>query len=182
MTTMLGVLAMVLWATVACADISPMANFNLDEMKGKWYSLGIATNADWFTTHKADMKIGTVQMVPTADGDLQMTLAFLRENGACFEKSILAKKTATSGCFFHHCDRWESDNNICVTDAKFDEFAIMHVAKTKNGQPSVLTKLYGRTTDLSKDVEEKFKKFSLESGIEAENILILPPNGECGDK
>ncbi|PWS22592.1 hypothetical protein DKP78_17585, partial [Enterococcus faecium] len=39
--------------------------------------------------------------------------------------------------------------------------------------------LYGRSADLNPELLEKFKQFSLESGIAPENIAILPPNGEC---
>lgn len=35
----------------------------------------------------------------------------------------------------------------------------------------------GRNTTVTEDLVEKFKTFSLDTGILEENILILPPNG-----
>lgn len=43
------------------------------QMSGKWYIIGMATNAEWFVSHKANMKMGTAMLVPTEDGDLDLT-------------------------------------------------------------------------------------------------------------
>lgn len=42
-------------------------------MGGKWYLIGFATNAEWFVSHKADMKMGTAMLVATAEGDLDIS-------------------------------------------------------------------------------------------------------------
>lgn len=44
-------------------------------MAGKWYVAGFATNADWFVNKKSEMKMGTAMMMPTAEGDLNFSLA-----------------------------------------------------------------------------------------------------------
>lgn len=44
-------------------------------MAGKWYLVGFASNAEWFVNHKSEMKMGTVMMTPTAEGDLNFSLA-----------------------------------------------------------------------------------------------------------
>lgn len=44
-------------------------------MGGKWYVAGFATNADWFVNKKSEMKMGTAMMTPTAEGDLNLSLA-----------------------------------------------------------------------------------------------------------
>ncbi|KAK9960091.1 hypothetical protein ABG768_010167 [Culter alburnus] len=66
-----------------------------------------------------------------------------------------------------------------VVDAIFDEYAIVHVIKTKEGKSEVLNKLHSRTTKITEDLKEKIKQFSLDTGILEENIAILPMNGEC---
>jgi len=47
-------------------------------MGGKWYLIGFATNAKWFVSHKADMKMGTAVLVATEDGDLDLSYANLK--------------------------------------------------------------------------------------------------------
>lgn len=44
-------------------------------MAGKWYVVGFATNADWFVNKKSEMKMATAMMTPTAEGDLNFSLA-----------------------------------------------------------------------------------------------------------
>lgn len=47
-------------------------------MAGKWYVSGFATNAQWFVSHKAEMKMGTVLLTPTEGGDLNFSYATLK--------------------------------------------------------------------------------------------------------
>lgn len=44
-------------------------------MAGKWYLVGFASNAEWFVSRKSEMKMGTVMIRPTAEGDLNFSLA-----------------------------------------------------------------------------------------------------------
>ena len=44
-------------------------------MAGKWWVVGFATNAKWFMSRKAGMKMGTSMMLPTAEGDLDISCA-----------------------------------------------------------------------------------------------------------
>lgn len=52
--------------------------FFIFKIAGKWYIAGMASNADWFVTHKADMKMGTAVLVATAEGDLDFSYASLK--------------------------------------------------------------------------------------------------------
>ncbi|KAG7253151.1 hypothetical protein CRUP_015660 [Coryphaenoides rupestris] len=63
----------------------------------------------------------------------------------------------------------------------YDEYALIYNLKMKGGVPTVLNKLYGRASQLNPQMLERFRQFSLESGILPENIAILPQNGECPD-
>lgn len=44
-------------------------------MAGKWYLVGFASDAAWFVGKKSEMKMGTVIMTPTAEGNLNFSLA-----------------------------------------------------------------------------------------------------------
>ncbi len=48
-------------------------------MEGKWYLFAFATNAERFVTRlKADLKMATAIMVPTEDGDLDLSYSHLK--------------------------------------------------------------------------------------------------------
>ncbi|KAG5268128.1 hypothetical protein AALO_G00208550 [Alosa alosa] len=175
----LQLLGVLLCSAFTFAEVMPMAHFDLQQMAGKWYMVGFATNAQWFVNHKASMKMGNAILTPTAGGDLDLTYANLNSDGSCWRMTHLAKKTETPGRFTFRSQRWNNDNDMRVVDAKYDEFALVYTVKTKDGVSEVLNKLYGRSADLSPELLEKFKQFSLETGIAPENVAILPPNGEC---
>ncbi|XP_051969790.1 lipocalin-like [Xyrauchen texanus] len=180
-TVVLKLVCALLCAVFASAEVMPMTDFELEKMGGKWYLIGFATNAKWFANHKADMKVGTAMLLPTEDGDLDLSYANLKDDGSCWRMTHLAKKTEIPGRFVFYSQRWENDNDMRVVDAKYDEYAIIHTIKTKADVSEVLNKLYSRTAEITEDLKEKFRQFSLDTGILEENIAILPPNEECSD-
>ncbi|XP_016330883.1 lipocalin-like [Sinocyclocheilus anshuiensis] len=181
-TVVLKSLCILLCAVFISAQVMPMPDFDLEKMGGKWYLVGFATNAERFVTHlKADMKMATAVMVPTEDGDLDLSYSHLKSDGSCFRMHHLAKKTEIPGRFVFDNELWGNFNDMRVVDAKFDEYAIVHTIKTKEGESEILNKLHTRTRKITDDLKEKFKQFSLDTGILEENIAILPMNGECSD-
>ncbi|XP_055791320.1 lipocalin-like [Salvelinus fontinalis] len=180
MTTMLlRALGALLCSLVVTAEVLPQGDFNLQGVAGKWYLIGFATNAQWFVSHRASMKMGTAMLTPTVEGDLDMAYASLNTDGSCWRMNHLAEKTNLPGKFIFKSQRWNNENDMRVVDVKYDEYALIHTIKTKGGVSTVLNKLYARGTDLSPDLLQKFKQFSLDTGILPENIAILPKNDEC---
>ncbi|KAI7792801.1 lipocalin-like isoform X1 [Triplophysa rosa] len=179
MSVVLKMMCVLLCAVFVSAEVMPMTDFDLEKVGGKWYLVGFATNAKWFATRKASMKMGTSMLTPTMDGDLDLNSASLKDDGSCWRMNFLAKKTETPGHFVFYSQRWGNDNDMRVVETKYDEYAIIHTIKTKGGVSDVLNKLYSRTATIAEDLVEKFRKFSLDTGILEENIVMLPPNGEC---
>ncbi|KAA0704792.1 Lipocalin Precursor [Triplophysa tibetana] len=179
MSVELKMMCVLLFAVFVSAEHLSMTDFDLEKMSGKWYIIGMATNAEWFVSHKANMKMGTAVLVPTEDGDLDLSYTNMNENGSCWRMNHLANRTETPGRFVFTSQRWGNDNDMRVVDARFDEYAFIHTIKTKGGVSDLLNALYGRNTTVTEDLVEKFKTFSLDTGILQENILILPPYEEC---
>ncbi|XP_072546581.1 lipocalin-like [Salminus brasiliensis] len=178
-TTMLGMLGVFLCVLAVRANVMPLAHFDVQKVEGKWYLVGFATNANWFVSHKADMKMGTAILTPQPNGDLQMDYSSLKSDGSCWKMNHLATKSDTPGQFVYRSQRWENDNDMRVVDVKYDEYALIHTIKTKAGSSYVLNKLYSRTQDPSQEVLKKFTTLSLEQEILPENIVILPKAEEC---
>ncbi|KAM8823779.1 prostaglandin D2 synthase b, tandem duplicate 1 [Spinachia spinachia] len=176
--TLLRMLAALMCVMGACAQVE---DFDLEKMAGKWYIVGLASNAQWFVDQKAEMKMGTTVVVPTADGDLDLTYANLQANGTCWRMTHLAKKTDTPGRFTFHSQTWNNDNDMRVVDVVYDDYALVHTIKTKEEAVDVLNKLYSRTPQVSDVLLQKFTQLSLDNGILADNIAILPLNGECAE-
>uniref|UniRef100_A0A8D0AD32 Zgc:153704 n=1 Tax=Sander lucioperca TaxID=283035 RepID=A0A8D0AD32_SANLU len=175
MTLLLAVLGAVLCSLTVSSEVVPQADFNIQGMAGKWYLIGFATNAQWFINHRTSMKMGMATLTPTADGDLEISYASLNSDGSCWRMNNLAKKTDVPGKFTY--TSWGNINDMCMVDVKYDEYALTHIIKNMGNVPTVVNKLYGRGVDLSADLMEKFRQFSLETGILLENIAFLPKNG-----
>uniref|UniRef100_A0A671MIG3 Lipocalin-like n=1 Tax=Sinocyclocheilus anshuiensis TaxID=1608454 RepID=A0A671MIG3_9TELE len=107
-TVVLKMLCILLCAVFASADVMPMTDFDMEKIGGKWYLIGFATNAKWFVSHKADMTMGTAMMVPTEDGDLDLSYTNLKSDGSCWRMTHLAKKTETPGRFVFYSQRKSS--------------------------------------------------------------------------
>ncbi|XP_041947474.1 lipocalin-like [Alosa sapidissima] len=177
-TTTLGVLGFILltFMSISNGEILPQADFNLQGMSGKWYLIGFATNAPWFVARKNIMKMSTVQMTPMANGGLTIDHSSINADGSSFKITHNAKPSNMPGRFTFRSDRAEGDNDMRVVQVNYDEFALIHTIKTKSGAVTILNKLYGRTSDQSSDVLQRFRSWSLECGILPENIVIFPKN------
>ncbi|XP_073682699.1 lipocalin-like [Garra rufa] len=173
-TVALKTMCVLLCAVCISAQVMPMPDFDLEKMGGKWYLVGFATNVKHY---KDEMKMATATMVPTEDGDFNLSYSHLNGDGSCFRMHNLAKKTEVPGRFVFYNKIWGNSNDMHVVDAKFDEYAFVHTIKTKGGESEILNKLHTRTTNVTDDLMEKFKQFSLDTGILEENIAILPMNG-----
>ncbi|XP_071775603.1 lipocalin-like [Centroberyx gerrardi] len=179
--TLLRMLAALLCTLAACADIVPIKDFNLGKMAGKWYMVGFATNAQWFVNNKAGMKMGTAILVPTAGGDLDLSYANLNADGTCWRMTHLAKKTDTPGRFTFHSQAWNNENDMRIVEVQYDDYALVHTIKSKDGVSEVLNKLYSRSPEASATLQQRFTQFSQETGILPDNIAILPKNAECSE-
>eukprot|EP00064_Thunnus_orientalis_P011887 superscaffoldBa00001764_g11919 len=177
--TLLRMLATLMCVLAACAEVMPVKDFDLGKFGGKWYIVGFATNAQWFVDHKADMKIGTAVIVPTAGGDLDLSYANLNPDGTCWRMTHMAMKTDTPGRFTFHSQIWKNDNDMRIVDIVYDDYALVHTIKTKDGVSEVLNKLYSRAPESSATLQQRFRQFSMETGILPDNIVILPKNAEC---
>uniref|UniRef100_UPI0037E98D38 lipocalin-like n=1 Tax=Semicossyphus pulcher TaxID=241346 RepID=UPI0037E98D38 len=177
MTLLLTLLGAVLCTMTVSSEVLPQADFNVQGMAGKWYLVGFATNAEWFVSHKNSMKIGTAMFTPTADGDLDISHASLNADGSCWRLNNLAKKADMPGKFTY--SSWGNQNDMRMVEVKYDEYALTHTMKSKAGESTAVNKLYSRGIDVNPVLLEKFRQFSLETGILPENIAILPKNAEC---
>ncbi|KAM4606601.1 lipocalin-like [Polymixia lowei] len=176
--TLLGLLG-VLGALAVCAEVMPVQDFSLEKVTGKWYMVGLATNSLWFVNQKAAMKMGTATLAPTVTGDLDISYANLNADGTCWRMTHLAKKTETPGRFTFRSHTWNNDNDMRIVDIVYNDYALVHTIKTKDGVSEILNKLYSRTPEVSDALQQKFTQFSLDAGIRPENIVILPRNADC---
>ncbi|KAK5877445.1 hypothetical protein CesoFtcFv8_024948 [Champsocephalus esox] len=179
MRNTLMMLVALMCALTVCADITPAADFDLQKMSGKWYTVALASNAQWFVNNKAVMKTGTAVIVLTEGGDMDLTFASLKDDGSCFRATHTAQKTETPGRFTFHSQVWNNDNVMTIVEVVYDDYALVLTIKTKEEVSEASVAVYSRTPESSEVVQQKFTQLALEAGVLPDNAVILPQNAEC---
>ncbi|KAI4792292.1 hypothetical protein KUCAC02_033473 [Chaenocephalus aceratus] len=179
MRNTLMMLVALMCALTVCADITPAADFDLQKMSGKWYTVGLASNSQWFVNHKAGIKTGTVVIVLTEGGDMDLTYASLKDDGSCFRPIQSAQKTETPGRFTFHSQVGINDNVVTIVEVVYDDYALVHIIKTKEEVSEASVAVYSRTPESSEVVQQKFTQLALEAGVLPDNAVILPQIAEC---
>uniref|UniRef100_A0A3Q0QRR5 Zgc:153704 n=1 Tax=Amphilophus citrinellus TaxID=61819 RepID=A0A3Q0QRR5_AMPCI len=138
---------------------------------GKWYHIGLATNAERYVSRRGKINMGTYVITPLPNGDLDFY------NGTCRKMDKVANKTDVPGKYRSISRRTGHLSVLSIVDVKYDEYALTHAVNTKENDTYIVNKLYGRDADLSAEVQEKFRQFSLQTGVLPENVMFFPKSG-----
>ncbi|CAI9599492.1 unnamed protein product, partial [Staurois parvus] len=160
------------------ADVPLQPDFQDNKIIGQWYGIGVASNSAWFKDKKQFLKMCTTVITPTADGNLDVVATYPKQD-RCEKKSMTYIKTEQPGRFLSKSPRYGSDHVISVIETNYNEYTLMHTLKTKGSEVNTVVSLFGRTPNLSLELQEKFKQTAKEYGLTDENILILPQTDKC---
>ncbi|XP_030317248.1 lipocalin [Calypte anna] len=178
-STLLSVLGLtLLGALQALGDIPVQSDFQQDKFTGRWYTVGLASNSNWFKEKKHLMKLCTTDISATADGNLEVTSTYPKGD-ECVKRNSLYTKMEQPGQFSYTSSRWGSQHDIRVVETNYKEYALVASQITKNTGSSTMVLLYSRTKELSPERLERFTQFSKEQGLTDEEILILPYTDKC---
>uniref|UniRef100_A0A8C5TTP2 Prostaglandin-H2 D-isomerase n=1 Tax=Malurus cyaneus samueli TaxID=2593467 RepID=A0A8C5TTP2_9PASS len=204
-STLLSILGLALLGTLHAQDSIPVqADFQQDKLTGKWYSIGLASNSNWFKEKKHLMKMCTTVISATADGNLEVTpptpiqalgsgggegvlgvgtgalpAAVLPRGDECVTRNSVYTKTEQPGLFSYTSPRWGSNHKIHVVETNYEEYALVATQISKSTGSSTMVLLYSRTKELSPKRLERFTQFSRERGLTDDEILILPQTDKC---
>ncbi|XP_008938416.1 PREDICTED: lipocalin-like, partial [Merops nubicus] len=110
-------------------------------LTGRWYSIGLASNANWFKEKKHVMKMCTTDISATADGNLEVTSTYPKGD-KCEKRNSLYTKTEQPGRFRYTSPRWGSNHDIRVVETNYDEYALVATQISKSTGPSTMVLLY----------------------------------------
>ncbi|NWH61868.1 LIPO protein, partial [Geococcyx californianus] len=176
--SLLAVLGLALLGALHAQDTIPVqSDFQQDKLMGKWYSIGLASNSNWFKEKKHLMKMCTTIISAAADGNLEVTSTYPKGD-QCERRNSLYTKTEQPGRFSYTSPRWGSNHNIRVVETNYDEYALVATQISKSTGSSTMVLLYSRTKQLSPERLDRFTQFSKEQGLTDDEILILPRTGE----
>uniref|UniRef100_A0A674H4W7 Prostaglandin-H2 D-isomerase n=1 Tax=Taeniopygia guttata TaxID=59729 RepID=A0A674H4W7_TAEGU len=153
-------------------------SFTSSMLTGRWYSIGLASNSNWFKEKRHLMKMCTTIISTTAEGNLEVTSTYPKGD-QCVTRNSLYTKTEQPGRFSYTNPRWGSTHNVHVVETNYEEYALLATQISKGTGSSTMVLLYSRTKELSPRRLEMFTQFSREQGLTDDEILILPQTDKC---
>ncbi|XP_062361649.1 lipocalin-like isoform X1 [Cinclus cinclus] len=115
--TPLSILALALLGTLHAQDSIPVqADFQQDKLTGRWYSIGLASNSNWFKEKRHLMKMCTTIISATAEGNLEVTSTYPKGD-QCVMRNSLYTKTEQPGRFSYtsprECPTFKGEPQTC---------------------------------------------------------------------
>ncbi|XP_075435226.1 lipocalin-like [Ascaphus truei] len=175
----LGLVALfALCAVCAQSDIPVQPDFQDDKIVGKWYSIALASNFDWFLPNKQNMKMYTAVLTSTADGNFE-GVSIHPNSDRCEKKTLKYFKTDQPGRLHTEIQRSGQDIDVRFVETNYEEYAMMSMRNTNGPDVYTSVTLFGRGKELRPELLTKFRNFSLEQGLGEENIRIMPQTDQC---
>lgn len=152
----------------------------LPQFLGRWFSVGLASNASWFLEKKAVLSTCKTMVVPTEDSDLNLTSTFLRKN-QCETRTMLLRRAGTPGSYSYRSPHWGSTYSVSVVETNYEEYALLFTQGAKGpGQEFRMAALYSRAlAPLKAELQEKFSAFCKSQGFTEDSIVFLPQTDKC---
>ncbi|KFW82743.1 Lipocalin, partial [Manacus vitellinus] len=172
--TLLSVLGLALLGVLHAQDSIPIqADFQQDKLTGRWYSIGLASNSNWFKEKRHLMKMCTTIISTTADGNLEVTSTYPKLD-KCQKFELLFQQSGQAG---HYMAQEKRDLLVMETD--YSHYAILHEAHHSETEPSTALQLLTREQDVSPQLLQKFMELVPTVGLTKDMLAILPESGEC---
>ncbi|XP_006134824.1 lipocalin-like [Pelodiscus sinensis] len=159
-------------------EVPVQPDFQLEKFTGKWYSIGLASSSRWFKEKKQVLRMCTTVIMPSADGNLDITSTYPKLD-KCEKRNSLFIKTDQPGRFSYTSPRSGSQHDIRVVETNYNEYALLHTKMLKGTDSFTMVTLYGRTKELNPELLEKFSQFSMVQGLPEDAILLLPKTDKC---
>ncbi|XP_066466992.1 lipocalin-like [Tiliqua scincoides] len=172
--SVLGLAILCLFQTQAEVPVQP--GFQQDQFAGTWFSIGFASNSQWFKEKKSEMKMCTTVVTPLEDGNLDVTSTYPKLDHCETRKSIFVR-TGQPGRFNYASKRTGIQHVVTVVETNYSEYAMLLVKKANDPDAAMVT-LYGRSKELRPELLEKFTQLALAEELTNDDILILPRTGK----
>ncbi|XP_045429891.1 LOW QUALITY PROTEIN: prostaglandin-H2 D-isomerase [Pipistrellus kuhlii] len=173
-------MALVLLGALGVLPAPALAGFQLDQFLGRWFAVGLASNASWFLEQKDSQSMCLVVVAPAepeqGDGVLNLTTSFPRREE--YEtRSMLLSPTNTPGHYTYTSPFWGNTQDLWVEETD-SEYALLYTVCAGENNGFHLATLYSRTETPEDAVKDKFTAFAAAKGFPEEDILFPPYTGE----
>ncbi|KFR04325.1 Lipocalin, partial [Nipponia nippon] len=180
--TLLGILGLALLGALHAQDGVPVQpDFQQDKITGRWYSIGLASNSNWFKEKKHLMKMCTTVISTTADGNLEVTSTYPKPD-KCQTFELLFQRSGQAGHYMGTI--WgplaaQEKRELHVVETDYSHYAIVHQLQQSGQEPSIALQLLTREQDVSPQLLQKLEELIPTMGLTKDMLAVLPKSGKC---
>ncbi|NWU98274.1 CO8G protein, partial [Upupa epops] len=142
------------------------------QLAGRWFLIAVASRCDYLAEHGHQLEAAAVT-VTILDGQSLAMSTFKKLNGICWEIRQRYLPAKAYGRFL--LNGRGSRLDLVVGDTDHSSYAILYLQK---GQ-SISVKLYGRTSQVSDTVMDKFEQHVRAMGLSEDVTYYFPRYGFC---
>ncbi|KFQ63876.1 Complement component C8 gamma chain, partial [Pelecanus crispus] len=144
------------------------------QLTGRWFLVGVASRCSYLAEHSHQLE-ATAVTVTILDGQSLAISTFRKLDGMCWEIKQRYLPVQAHGRFLLKGRGYASKVDIVVGETDHSNYAILYYEK---GQ-SISVKLYGRTSQVSDAVADKFERHVRAVGLSEDVTYYFPTYGFC---
>ncbi|XP_044120141.1 lipocalin-15 [Neovison vison] len=177
---LLGQVLLLLWVSVAGAEVLLQPDFDAKKFSGRWYVVSVVSDCKVFLGKKDHLLMSTRTIEAMAGGNLSVHMQFPRADG-CHRLDAEYLRAGSEGHFrvpaLGYLD-------VRVADTDYSSFAVVSIYKELEGALSTMVLLYSRTQEASPQAVKTFRDFYPTVGLADDMMVMLPKSDACssGDK
>ncbi|NWY50337.1 CO8G protein, partial [Chionis minor] len=154
--------------------VAAQEGLSLPQLAGKWFLVGMASRCSYLAEHSYQLE-ATAVTVTIGDGQSLAVSTFRKLDGICWEIRQRYLPTQAHGRFLLKGRGYGGKVDMVVGETDHSTYAILYYQK---GQ-SISVKLYGRTSQVSDTIKDKFEERIRAVGLSEDVTYYFPTYGFC---
>ncbi|XP_064324539.1 complement component C8 gamma chain isoform X3 [Phalacrocorax carbo] len=155
-------------------EVAAQEGLSLPELAGRWFLVGVASRCSYLAEHSHQLE-ATAVMVTVLDGQSLAISTFRKLDGMCWEIRQRYLPAQAHGCFLLKGRGYGNRVDVVVGETDHSHYAILYYQTGR----SISIKLYGRSSQVSNAVVDKFEQRVKAMGLSEDVIYYFPTYGFC---
>uniref|UniRef100_W5M6B1 Complement component 8, gamma polypeptide n=1 Tax=Lepisosteus oculatus TaxID=7918 RepID=W5M6B1_LEPOC len=161
--------------------IAVQEDFNLDQMSGKWFLIGVASECESLRQSNAVLEGTTITLKvppksPQTSAKSLLSVSTLRKlDLQCWDIRQEYHLTPTKGRFLLKGPGTSNNIDIVVAKTDYRGYAILYYQK----RGKITIKLYGRSTEIPEDILNMYEDLAQDQKISIDSVYYFPKYGFC---
>ncbi|XP_042642781.1 complement component C8 gamma chain isoform X1 [Tyto alba] len=154
--------------------VAAQEELSLPQLTGRWFLVGMASRCGYLVEHSHRLE-ATAMTVTVLDGQSLAISTFRKLDGTCWEIRQRYLPAQAHGRFLLKGHGYGSKVDMVVGETDYSSYTILYYQKGRN----ISVKLYGRTSQVSDDIVDKFEQRVRAVGLSEDVTYYFPTYGFC---